>query len=127
MKLETRTQGGLQAVFPELRLRSQPALWWHARETSTCGTYLPSLRLPVRPSVHPSNRMQRVRQGLAFFTRTHGAPFGYMLMPAAFRDTIQFSSLTSADLRYPVPERVKVHGVVPSSTMEAETARFVTS
>jgi len=75
----------------------------HEKRQPLRGTYLP-LCLPVRPSVRPflsyvrlPVRMQRV-PGLAF-SRTRGAPFGYMLMPAAFRDAIQFSSLTPADLR----------------------------
>lgn len=82
----------------------------HEKRQPVAPTYLLFVFLSVRPSIRPSNRMQRVRQGLAFFTRTHGAPFGYMLMPAAFRDTIQFSSLTSADLRYPVPPSESARG-----------------
>lgn len=106
-----RSAGGLSNVkAPPARPASLHTRYMHEKRQLLRGTYLP-LRLPVHPSVHTS--MPPVRAGLL----GRGAPFARMLMPAAFRDAIQFSSLTPADLLLlrRVDLRVKVRATVSGS------------
>lgn len=65
----------------------------------------------IRPYVHSN-----------WPSRTRGAPFVRMLMPTAFRDAIQFSSLTLADLLRRMGLRVKVRATMRGSFRRRQTA-----
>lgn len=101
-----RSAGGLSnAKAPPAR--AQPACMHGACTRNVnffvAPTYLSSSSRPsIRPSMPPVP---------SWPSRTRGAPFVRMLMPAAFRDAIQFSSLTPADLFLQrAALRVKVRG-----------------
>lgn len=85
-----RSAGGLSSAKAPPARPTGPACTVHARETSTSSWYL---HLPPRLPVHPSVRPCRS----SWPSRTRGAPFVRMLMPAVFRDAIHFLSLTLAD------------------------------